>query len=103
MNLSLINSEDEEDCLAGLYLSKADRYIFWIGGAITFFVTTFILLGYYRYQELRKQPGDLIMGIALSNVFMSIQWLVISTWYRSVDDHDFLRNNRNNRSIFRCL
>jgi len=77
------------DCLAGIYLSEADRYIFWIGGLITILATSFVIFSSYKHKELRKQPGDLILGIVASDWILAFHWIVTAIWYKKVDSNLF--------------
>jgi len=70
-------------------LSTQDRFIFWIGGTLAFLATLFLVIGSLRFKELRKQPGDLIVGIALSDMALAIHWLILATWYEKVSDPAF--------------
>ena len=79
----------EADCLKGVFLLPADRWIFWIGGLLVLFATCFLILSAIRFKEVRSQPGDLILGIALSDFLLAIHWLILATWYKEVDNPVF--------------
>ena len=79
----------KDDCLKGIILPVIDRYIFWIGGSITLIASFFLILSYIKFKELRKQPGDLILGIALSDFLLSLHWVILATWHKEVDHQTF--------------
>jgi len=93
MNSTLLynttNTTAETDCLAGVFISQADRYIFWIGGFVTLLATFFVMLSSYKYKEVRKQPGDLILGIVASDFVLALHWILTAIWYKKVDNKIF--------------
>jgi len=76
----------DDSCLKFVQLSTPDRVIFWIGGTIIVIASLFFLRGYTQFKALRKQPGDLILGMVLSEVLLAANWLVIAAWPKLVDD-----------------
>src|SRR4051794_24672683 len=90
--LPFMNLSGEKDC-ATAKLSDADRFTFWIGGTLVMFSTLFLIIGNIRFKELRKQPGDLILGIALSDFALSIHWIVLAIWPDQVEDELFCKIN----------
>jgi len=77
-----------DSCLKFVELSSPDRVIFWIGGSIIVLISCFFLRGYAQFKALRKQPGDLILGMVLSEVVVALNWLVIATWPDLIDDEN---------------
>jgi len=71
------------------FLTTQDRFIFWIGGTLALLATLFLVIGSIRFKDLRKQPGDLIVGIALSDMALAIHWLTLATWYEHVTIPEF--------------
>ena len=70
-------------------LSETDRIIFWGGAVILLPVTIFILIGAIFSKRLRAQPGDLILGMILSNAYLSIHWILMATFYKEADNPTF--------------
>jgi len=83
------DDSDDDSCLANVSMSDIDRYIFLIGGSITALTTLFLLIGSIRFKELRKQPGDLIIGIAASDFILSIHWITLAIWRDKINEHGF--------------
>ena len=89
-SLPFLSFDDDDDkCLENVIMSDLDRYIFWIGGSLTFLTTFFLVIGSIRFKELRKQPGDLIIGIAVSDLALCIHWLTLATFREQINNHNF--------------
>ena len=87
--MNTLYSDAIPPCTEGIFLSMADRLIFWIGGFIVFLVTSFLLTGTLISKTMRQQPGDLIFGIALSDFLLSIYWMLNASFAKQVDNPDF--------------
>ena len=40
--------------------------------------TSTLIYGFYKFKELRRQPGDIILGIAVSDFVLALHWLSIA-------------------------
>lgn len=78
-----------DDCLDTVFLSTTDQVIFLFGGSIAILASSFLIIGYFRFKKLRKQPGDLILGISISDLILSIQWIILALFPEDVNDSAF--------------
>jgi len=72
-------------------MSEVDRFIFLFGGALTAFITFFLIFGSVRFKQLRKQPGDLVIAIAINDFILSVHWIVLAVQPTNINDQDFCR------------
>jgi 1-phosphatidylinositol-4-phosphate 5-kinase len=57
-------------------MSKAAYYIFLFTTPFSISFSLFIIWTYFKYKECKIQPGDLMLGISISDFVLSIHWLV---------------------------
>jgi len=72
-------------------MSELDRYIFLIGGSLTAFITFFLIIGSFRFKQLRKQPGDLVIVIAVTDFILSVHWIVLAAQPTKINDPRFCK------------
>ena len=72
-------------CLDG-QLPTQDRYIFFIGCPLVLIATSTLIIGSLKFKELRQQPGDIILGIAVSDFILALHWLSIAIWPEDAND-----------------
>jgi len=89
VSFTYLEAENIDDCLDHAYLTTMDRWIFWIGGSFALLASLFLIVGFIRFKELRKPPGDIILGISLSDLVLSAHWIVIAIWPKQVADPTF--------------
>lgn len=82
-------NNDDDSCLEKVHLSDLDAWIFWIGGSILFILSFFLILGSIRFKELRKQPGDLILGVAISDLILSTHWILLASYRELINNYNF--------------
>ena len=57
-------------------MSKVAYYVFIFTTPFSILFSFFIIGTFFKYKECRVQPGDLMLGISVSDFFLSIHWLV---------------------------
>ena len=67
-----------EKALDDLKLHKIDAYIFLIISPFALLGSIFIIVSFIKYPVLRTPPGDLILGICLSEITLLIHWSIHS-------------------------
>lgn len=65
-----------EDALNRINLRWIDSIVFISLGTVTFFSTLFIILTFIKYPQAREPPGDIILGISISEFVLTIHWMV---------------------------
>lgn len=86
--LSLLPLSSAKDCGHGAEIAWYDRVIYFIGGTSAGLLSFFLIIGFIIYPPLRRQPGDLIFVLSLSDFTISIFW-IISAFRNTVDADSF--------------
>lgn len=68
-------SEIEQE-LNSINLRWIDSIVFVSLGIVTFFSTSFIILTFIKYPQMREPPGDIILGISISESILTIHWIL---------------------------
>jgi len=79
----------ELECLSDAKLMLLERCIFFAGATLIILGTLILLVAAIRFKEVRSQPGDIILAIAISDMLLAVHWLVLSIWPDKVDDETF--------------
>lgn len=59
-------------------ITLPNRILFIVGGSIVALATFFLMLGAYKFKELRRQPGDLVLGVAFFDFCLAIHWISLA-------------------------
>jgi len=84
----LSSSSLELDCLPG-NLMLLDRCIFFAGAILIILGTLVLIIAAIRFKEVRSQPGDIILAIAISDALLAVHWLVLSIWPDEIENGTF--------------
>ncbi|KRX00481.1 hypothetical protein PPERSA_03214 [Pseudocohnilembus persalinus] len=69
------NSYTQEDISEILTIFPLDRVIILVLGFFSCLSSLFIMVTFYKYKECRKQPGDIILAISISELILNIHWI----------------------------
>jgi len=75
----------EEQLSEILIIRPIDRWVFLILGPFALMATFFIIFTFYKYPTTRKQPGDIILAISISDLVTCTHW-IISSGYAVVNN-----------------
>ena len=67
--------------LDSINLRWIDSIVFVTLGTVTFISTSFIILTFIMYPQTREPPGDIILGISISEFILTIHWMVSACWF----------------------
>ena len=70
-----------EEALDQINLRWIDSIVFLVLGSLTFLSTSFIILTFIKYPKMREPPGDIILGISISEFVLTIHWMVSSGYF----------------------
>lgn len=70
------DDEEIEKELDQINLRWIDSIVFVSLGVVTFFSTLFIILTFVKYPQMREPPGDIILGISISEFVLTIHWMI---------------------------
>ena len=70
-----------DDQLNRINLRWIDSVVFLSLGTVTFFSTSFIILTFVKYPQAREPPGDIILGISISEFILTVHWMVSAGWF----------------------
>lgn len=74
-------SEHSNEILAGtLIIHAVDKWVFMLLGPIAILSTLFIVITFIKYPTIRKQPGDIILAISLSDFILCMHWISSSAY-----------------------
>ena len=73
---SNFNGITKYQCTEAIKLSETNAYIYLIGTPISILSSLIFIIGFIKYEHLRRRPGDLIFGISISNFLLSSQWFL---------------------------
>lgn len=59
-----------------LDLSSYDAWLFLTLGSTSFFLSLLLIIGFLKYHRLRERPGDLVLMISISGLFLSLHWVL---------------------------
>jgi len=62
------------------HIDIIDYYVFLIGSPIGIICAMFIIIPFILYKKCKKQPGDLILGLAISDLLLSFHLLATALW-----------------------
>ena len=52
-----------------------DAFVFITLGPISLCSSLFIIFTFYKYKEMREQPGDIFLWISISELILAIHWI----------------------------
>jgi len=76
-SLAVPNPYYERD-IGNAFISLPNRILFIIGGSIVAVATFFLMLGAFKFKELRRQPGDLVLGVAFFDFCLALHWITLA-------------------------
>ena len=69
--------EDQvNDALDQINLQLFDAYFFVVVSPIALISTLFIIITFIKYPKMREPPGDILLGISLSEFVLTIHWML---------------------------
>ncbi len=74
------NNSTFMDKLNAQEMTIENRILFIIGGSIVAIATSFLILGAFKFRELRKQPGDLILCVAIFDLMLALHWVSLAIY-----------------------
>ena len=59
-------------------MHEVDRWVFVLLAPFAILSTLFIIITFIKYPTTRKQPGDIILAISLSDFVLCMHWIISS-------------------------
>ena len=69
---------EENDSEVSQELTPTDRILFLVGCPASIVFSLILIIGFIKCKNLRKRPGDLILGISISDLCLSMIWFIIA-------------------------
>ncbi|KAL4506845.1 hypothetical protein ABPG72_001266 [Tetrahymena utriculariae] len=79
----LLNCKDyhtNQQLQTTLIIHSIDKWVFLILAPFAILSTLFIMLTFYKYPTTRKQPGDIILAISISDFVLCVHWIISSAY-----------------------
>lgn len=74
----LIKSDSSLDLIN---LRWEDSIIVMILGCLSLVSTSFVIITFILYKEMREPPGDILLGISISELILTIHWMISSGYF----------------------